>query len=461
MTQPCLRTTRLGSLVAGLLTLSAGQLHAAGFALIEQNVSGLGNAYAGAAASAEDASTIFYNPAGLMYLSGTQLVLAGHAIRPSTEFSGNATGPLGNPISGGNGGDAGGTAFVPNFYYSRELPNNFRFGLGINAPFGLKTEYDADWVGRYQAIESEVKTVNVNPAIAYKAGPKLSVGVGVNIQYIEATLTQAVDQGSACFGRVIQASLAGGASQAAALAAAQATCVPLGLTPEAADADAKVEGDDWSVGFNIGLMYDIAPGTRMGFAYRSKVRQELEGDASFDGAHPLFTGLGVFVPTGVTADVTLPESASLSLYHELNSQWALLADATWTRWSRFDELRVEYDSNQPDTVTTEDWTNSMRYALGVNYRHNSTWLLRAGVAYDEEPIRNAQLRTPRIPGNDRTWLAFGANYRHSPNLSFDVGYAHLFVDDTPIDHTDSNGYNLVGEYENSVDILSAQMNWTF
>jgi long-chain fatty acid transport protein len=454
MFQPQPRNASIGALIACLLTLSTGPVRAAGFALIEQNVSGLGNAYAGTAASAEDASTTFYNPAGLMYLSGTQLVLAGHAVRPSAEFSGDATGPLGNTISGGNGDDAGGTSFVPNFYYSRELPNNFRFGLGINAPFGLKTEYDADWKGRYQAIESEVKTVNINPTIAYQAMPNLSVGVGFNAQYVEATLSQAIDQGSSCIlFRIFQL---GDTPTDAAIA-----CGGIGLTPQGADARAKVEGDDWSYGYNIGLMYDIAAGSRIGFAYRSKIRQKLEGDASFDGAHQLFTGLGMFVPSGVTAGVTLPENVSLSLYHELDNRWALLADATWTRWSRFDELRIAYDSNQSDTVTTEDWTNSTRYALGVNYRHNSAWLLRGGVAYDEEPIRNAQLRTPRIPGNDRTWLAFGANYRHSPNLSFDAGYAHLFVDDTPIDHTDANGYSLEGEYDNAVDILSVQMNWTF
>ena len=131
-----------------LLTISTTQSAAAGFALVEQSVSGLGNAYAGAAASAEDASTVFFNPAGLMYLNGNQLVVGGHIIKPSAEFSGSATNALGAPVSGGDGGDAGNTSLVPNLYYSRKLPNNFVFGLGINAPFGLKTEYDANWVGR-------------------------------------------------------------------------------------------------------------------------------------------------------------------------------------------------------------------------------------------------------------------------------------------------------------------------
>lgn len=441
MTQPPIFSANKSSSIAMLLTLAIGQAHAAGFALIEQSASGLGNAYAGAGASAQDASTIFYNPAGLMYLQGNQFVAAGHIIEPTAEFSGSATNPLSAPISGGNGGDAGATGLVPNLYYSRQLPKGFVFGLGINAPFGLKTEYDSNWVGRYHAIKSELKTININPAIAYKASPNLSVGVGINAQYIDATLTQAVNQFLACASVL-------GAGACGALAGAP-------------DMTAEVKGDDWSFGYNFGLMYDVAQGTRIGFSYRSKIDQKLEGDASFAGANAIFTPFGLFVPTTVKADVTLPESASLSLYHEINNQWSLLADATWTHWSRFQELRIDFASNQPDSVTVEDWNNSMRYSLGVNYRHNSTWLLRAGVAFDEEPIPDAEHRTPRIPGNDRTWLAIGANYAFSPALSLDVAYAHLFVDDTRINNTSATAGNITGTYDNSVDILSAQMNWTF
>lgn len=429
----------LSVMLATLLLFAAGRAQAAGSALIEQGVSGLGNAYAGAAASAEDASTVFFNPAGLMYLQGNQFVAAGHIVKPSAEFSGAAADALGAPVAGGDGGDAGSVSLVPNLYYSRALSNGFMFGLGINAPFGLKTEYDADWVGRYHAIESDLKTVNINPAIAYKASPQLSVGVGVNFQYIEATLSQAVDQRLACLG-------AGFGAACAAVAG---------------DLTAEIEGDDWSYGYNFGLLYEAAPGTRIGFAYRSKIKQELEGDATFAGVDPLFSSVGMFVPTDVSADTTLPESVSLSAYHEIDSRWAVLADATWTRWNHFQELRVEFASNQPDSATVEDWTNSMRYSLGVNYRHNSAWLLRAGAAFDEEPIRSAELRTPRIPGNDRTWLAIGANYRYSSDMSFDVGYAHLFVDDTPINHTSGSAGSITGKYDNGVDILGAQINWTF
>lgn len=446
----------LSAAILTVLVLLNEPVKAAGFALVEQNVSGLGNAYAGAAASAEDASTIYFNPAGMTYLRGNQLVVAGHLVSPSAKFTGTARDPLGNVIAGGSGGDAGDASLVPNLYYSRHLPNDFAFGLGINVPFGLKTEYDAGWAGRYHAIESEVKTINVNPAIAYKAGPNLSVGVGVNIQYIEATLTQAVNSSLSCVS-VVQALFPG-----MNVPAALATCGGFGISATTPDAYAEVEGDDWSYGYNFGLLYKVSPRSRVGFAYRSKIKQELEGDAQFSSVHSFFTGNSLFIPTDVTADVTLPESASLSLYHDINNQWAVLADATWTHWNRFQQLLVDFDNPlQTDSLTVEDWTNSMRYSLGVNYRYDSAWLLRAGVAFDEEPIRNAQYRTPRIPGNDRTWLAVGANFRYSSNLSFDAGYAHLIVDDTSIDHTSVSAGSITGKYDNNVDIVSAQVNWTF
>lgn len=432
------------------LTVSQS-LSAGGFALIEQGASGLGNAYAGAGAAAEDASTLFTNPASSMYLPARQLSVTGHIIKPSTEFSGSArlSPAVGAPlVSGGQGGDAGSASFVPTLFYNHEFSNGFVFGLGISTPFGLSTEYDANWVGRYHAIESEVVTVNINPSIAYKAAPNLSVGVGISAQYIEATLSQAIEQNSACVLNLL--------SQGVPIGTATTSCAPV-----TGDAVGEVEGDDWGFGFNVGLIYELAAGTRIGLSYRSKVDQELEGDASFSNAHPAFTSANVFVPTGVNADVTLPESANLSLYHELTPQWTLLADIMWTRWSRFKELRVRYDSNQPDSVTIEDWDNSMRYALGASYRYDNNWLFRIGAAYDEEPIPNAERRTPRIPGNDRTWLSFGVNYRYSQSLNFDIGYAHLFIKDPRINHSSTTAGTITGTYDNAVDILSAQLNWNF
>jgi long-chain fatty acid transport protein len=396
---------RVNRLAAGLVLAGCTHLaHAAGFALIEQNASGLGNAYAGQAAAATDASTVFFNPAGMSYLPDRQVVLAGHLIKPKAEFSGSST------IGGGTGGDAGDLAFVPNAYFAARLTPDVVLGVGLNAPFGLKTEYDSAWAGRTQAIKSELKTINLNPSIAWKASESLSLGAGVSIQYAEATLTNAS---------------------------------PAGLV--------TVDGDDYGWGFNLGAIWQVGQATRIGLAYRSEVDYTLEGTVTFS-AVPALNG-------PVTADTTLPDSASLSLFHKVDERWDVLVDVTWTGWSDFDELRILRTSGALVGVTPENWDDSYRYSLGANYRFSDKLTLRGGLAFDETPVSDAY-RTARIPDEDRTWVAFGAQYRLSDKSALDFGYAHLFVKDASVNKLES-GVTLSGEYDASVDILSAQYTHSF
>jgi long-chain fatty acid transport protein len=399
----------LGRLTAGpLLAGFAGLTQAAGFALIEQNASGLGNAYAGQAASAQDASTIFFNPAGMTYLPDRQVVLAGHLIKPQAEFSGTVS-PA--SLGGGNGGDAGDLAFVPNAYFAFRLTPDVHLGVGMNAPFGLKTEYDPTWKGRTQAIKSELKTINLNPSIAWKASETLSLGAGVSIQYAEATLTSSANSAGI----------------------------------------ATIQANDYGWGFNLGLLWQPTPATRLGLAYRSEVKHTLEGDVAFSVAS---------VANGqVAAEATLPDSASLSLFHTLSPKWDLLADVTWTGWSDFKELRIVRNGGVLLQVTPENWSDSYRYSAGANYHLNDKLMLRGGVAFDETPVSDA-FRTSRIPDEDRTWLAFGAQYRLSDKSLLDFGYAHLFIKDARINKTEGP-VTLTGTYKGSVDILSAQYTYSF
>ena len=446
---------------AGILTLIAPGVMASGFALLEQSASQMGNAFAGGSAIANDASTIYFNPAGMTRLP-RQLVGGLHVIQTQAEFSGSANDPLGNPVTtGGDGGDAGGVGLVPNLYFTLPINSSIVLGLGINAPFGLSTEYDDDWVGRYQAIESEVTAININPSIAFKATNTLSVGFGVNYQYMDAKLTQNIDQGSLCIPTLMAPPPAGlglgAAAAAAACAAGAGTGIP--LTPQGNDAFAKVEGDDWAGGYNVGLLYEPSADTRVGLAYRSKIKQQLKGDGRFRNAHPLFTSNQVFVNTDVLAAVDLPKTISLSVYHNLNAKWSVMADATRTGWSSFEELRIEYDSFQPDTVVEEDWNDSMRYAVGVDYRYNNQWTFRGGLAFDESPIPDDEHRTARIPGEDRTWVAVGFGYQMTQSLGLDVGYSHLFVEDPEVKSGTLTSGTIEGDYDASVDILSAQLVW--
>ena len=241
--------------------------------------------------------------------------------------------------------------------------------------------------------------------------------------------------------------------------------------PQQADGFVEFDGDNFgslSLGFNFGLLYELSEHSKLGVAYRSEVDMEMDGDANFtvpSSASFVFSS-NLFLDSGITADVALPSSLSFSYSHE-KDKITYLADITWTGWSSFDELRIVYDNtSQPDSLTTENWEDTMRYSFGINYQYSDDVILRTGIALDETPIPSADFRTPRLPGNDRTWLSFGFNYILNQEMSIDVGYSHLFIDDTPINNTFESSVptlaaTLTGEYEAAVDIISVQFNWQY
>jgi long-chain fatty acid transport protein len=440
--------------LAAAVLLLPGVSLAAGFSLIEQSVSSMGTAYANGSSGMDDASTIYYNPASMTRLEGRNASGGVHVIHSNTDFDGKGfydpSLPFFGGASTGNNGkdDIGLTAAVPHGGYSHQLNDQMWMGLTINGPFGLKTKYDNNWVGRYHAIKSDLKTVNINPSIAYEINDKASVGAGVSALYADGELTNAVDGG--LLGSLASIGLGG-------------PPIP-GWVPgsDTLDSFAKLTGDDWGYGWNVGLLLEPTPDTRIGLHYRSKVDLTLEGDIRDNG--PV-----VNLNTGAKLDVTLPPSASLSALHALNPKWTVMADVTWMKWDELDELRVEID-NGSKNVTPLKWDNATRVSVGASYQHNPAWLFRTGVAYDKTPVPKDSLRTPRVPDADRVWLTFGANYHYSKALSFDFGYAHLFVDDPKL-NTDSSfdptlgqssGFHKVkGDYDAAVDIVSVQANWKF
>ncbi|WP_374336993.1 OmpP1/FadL family transporter [Methyloversatilis sp.] len=411
----------------GMLGSSASQ--AAAFQLLEGNASGLGNAYAGTAAVAEDASTVFFNPAGMTFLPGRNVAFSVDLVRPKAEFSNqgsiNATGQAG----GGDGGDAGDWAAIPAGYMTWQLTDQIFAGLGVGAPFGLKTEYDSTWAGRFHAIKSEIKTVNINPSLAFKVSDRLSFGVGVNYQRIDADLTNAINT----------ASLAGAGTSA------------LG----------RIKGDDTAWGWNVGALFQLTPDTRLGVAYRSKLDYKLEGTARFSGSAA--TTLNAVRGGNVTADVELPDMATFSVMQRISDRWTMLGDVSWTGWSSLQELAV----NRTDgvNVTTEElrWRDTWRVAFGGTYAYADALSLKFGLAWDQTPVRDTT-RLPRVPDEDRVWLSFGVQWRPDTTSAVDVGYAHLFVKDASINNnggsTAARG-RLIGEYENSVDILGVQYSTRF
>jgi long-chain fatty acid transport protein len=439
--------------VASALAVLSGGAQASGFALIEQNASGLGNAYAGAAAAAEDASTIYFNPAGMTRIPGRQAVGALHLILPSAKFSDTgSTAALGGFALGGNGGDAGGLAAVPNMYLSWQLDPKWFVGVGVTAPFGLATEYDAGWVGRFHALKSEIKTLNINPSVAYKVNDAWSLGFGVNWQKVEAEITKAVNY-------------------TAVAAAALIPGVPLGT-----EGSNKIEGDDDAWGFNLGLMFHPTPNTNLGFSYRSAMRYTLSGSAAFySRPAPLQAALvvpalaNVIGDSPIDANLKLPASYSFALKHQVDPKWDVLFDATRTEWSSIKQLNIVRSNGFLLEGVPFEWKNTWRVGLGANYRYNQEWTFKGGVAYDQTPTSDVY-RIPRLPDEDRTWLSFGAQYKVSKAGTLDVGYAHLFVKDPKLNLTGPPALtpqlaagrgSLVGSYDNNVNILSAQYRHNF
>lgn len=457
--------------VAALVT----NAQAGGFALIEHGASGLGNAYAGAAAVSADTSTVWFNPAGITEIEGRELAAALHVISADTTFTDQGTtlgARLGGSIaSGPDTASPGGATVVPNFYYVAPINQQWSYGLSIGVPFGSSTEYDDNWKGRYTTIRSGINVIDINPAVSYRVSDKVRLGFGISLQRLSAELSSAVDSGAACLGLAASADTSFNS----------ADCFNAGLLPGDVDNDGfgEVTGDSTAFSFNLGALFVPREDVKIGVAYRHTASHELEGDADFTVNEALQTVLdsntnpasqpltqGFLNNTTATAEVDLPATFSVSAAWEMNKKLQFLGDITWTGWSSFEELRVVFDNPaQPQTLAVQDWEDVFRYSAGLNYAYSTALTLRTGIAFDEEAIPSPQRRTARIPGNDRTWFSLGAGFAVSESLSLDLGYAHLFLDETPIDNSDpesgGTGQVVRGLYDSSVDIVSAQINWAF
>jgi long-chain fatty acid transport protein len=467
--------------IKGVLSLAAlaawpALVEGSGFQLVEQNGSGLGNAYAGQAAGVRDASAVFFNPAVLTRLPGREFVVSVEPVGVSTGFTDQSSAlpflpgqraSLTLPVApGGSGGEAGGWVPVPNAYLSWRVATPVWLGLGVNAPFGLKTEWDADWLGRFHAVTSDVHTLNINPTVAVRLGEALSIGVGADYQRLRAELTQSVAYGGIAFGSA--AALAGPAAAAGILA-------QLGPTGLATEGLGRIEGDSWSWGWNAGAHLRLGESTRIGVSYRSAVQHDLTGQATFQGA-PAFATTGPLGPLGaglnarfaagpVRTEIELPDTLSVAAAFE-SGRVEVLADWTWTGWSSIQELAIVRTDGSALSTVPLHFDDTWRAGLGVNCRLDDRKKLRLGAAYDLSPVQDA-FRTPRLPDEDRVWAAAGLEWKLGEKGALDFGYAHLFVNEAPSNQpnqdtaTSAPSGPLVGQYSAKVNVFSVQFRRSF
>jgi long-chain fatty acid transport protein len=384
-----------------------------GFSLPVQDSLQVGRANAGVVAAASDASTVFHNPAGMTELAGEEILSGATAIYAGYNVDDRGStattpGTGGVPaLLAGQKGDPRTFAVVPTLFYARPMTpsRNFWVGLSLTSPWGLGVEYDDDWFGRYDSIETRLTTVNLSPAMAYRITDWLSIGGGLNVEYADAKLTNALP----------------------------ATLAPGGPSP-ATDGLAKLTGDDVSLGFNVGVLVKPLPRTRIGVHYRSAVKHDLSGKLRVRGlTGPLAGGNG---RSDVDLELNEPDVVAIGIAQEAFSGTTLLAEAQWFNWSRFDELRAQFADGRPDSVRGQDWKDTWSFYGGIEQRLLEHWTLRAGAGYEPTPTTN-EFRNTSLPDGDRVRLGLGVSYDWSDRLRVDLGYAYVFSTREDIDLTRS------------------------
>jgi long-chain fatty acid transport protein len=433
---------------------------AGGYGLNEQGASASGVANADAVANPENASTIYFNPAGMTELEGTQVSFGAAVLDITGDFEGSAVRDNGTPVSGNDGGDFVPTAVVPNLYMTHQLNDTVSVGLGINAPYGLSADYNDDFVGRFFADETDLQVLSFSPAVAFASNNGLSIGASINLLYGEGTLSKFQDNRS------------------------------LGL-PQ--DGHFEVEGDDLAVNYTVGIQFQPVESTRLGMVFRTRTELELEGDARLTNA-PVFGPTG---PTGQTRTLTektvvpleIPDQLSFGVSHRLVDTVTLLASATWTKWSRFESLDVRSDQSDAGTPNEtisflgenkfgepgvighvpEKWKDTWSAAVGVSWQATPAVALKAGYAFDASPVTD-RYRTARVPSSDRQWLTLGGQYAHlRSGWTVDLAAGYLIIDDPEVDEQEYTSDNqptpgaarLTGNYEIDAWGAAVQFSKTF
>ncbi|WP_336367371.1 OmpP1/FadL family transporter [Marinobacter sp. C2H3] len=414
------RAVRLATLaaIAAPATALAG-----GFSLNEQSASAMGVANAGTAANPENATTVLFNPAGMSQLSGTNLSFGAAVLDIDAEAKdgAKATNQLGLPVQGSGGGDIADPAVLPNVYLTHEVNDNIDVGFGIHAPYGLAADYENDFVGRFFADKTELTAIEFTPSIAVSNGQGLSMGAGINIIYAEGRLSRSLDNSAAGY------------------------AVSGGTNPNLYDEGyADVQGDDVGVTFRVGFLYELSPETQLGLTAQTGTELKLKGDA--DLTNYVNPAAGVFTPVNVSEKVkvplAIPESITFGARHQLTDSVTLLAGATFSKWSRFEELDIisdevggpVTDAPQKGAIinhVTEKWQDTWQFNVGAIWQATPQWALKAGYAWDESPV-NDKYVTARVPSEDRHWLALGAQWKDAQSgWTVDASVGTLIFADNP------------------------------
>ncbi|MBP6791286.1 MULTISPECIES: outer membrane protein transport protein [Aeromonas] len=419
------------SLIAAAVTLASTQTFAAAFQLNEHSASGLGRAYAGEAAIADNAAVLSRNPAAMTTFDKMALSVSGTYIKPDVDVAGDIyAGPT--KLAPSSESDIAPDAFVPATYFIQPLNDQWAWGIGLFSNYGLSTEYSKTFAAGAGAGDTELLTFNINPNIAYRINSSFSVGAGINAVYAAAELNR--------YAGALSAAIPGANSDTRL---------------------AHLKGDTWGFGWNVGTLYEINENNRLALTYRSQV------DLSFDGDFQGATSLNRVVDGNLKLD--LPAQAEFAGYHRLNQQFAVHYSVNWTDWSAFQELKATSSGcnmpGQPGVCLNkpEKFKDSTRYSLGGTWYVNPSWEARIGFAYDNTPIE-PEYRSLSIPDSDRVWYSAGATYHIDKDMSVDFGMAYLDGKEVDVNEglrSHDDGLRWKGTSHGNALLASAQFNMKF
>ncbi|GLQ86643.1 OmpP1/FadL family transporter [Dyella flagellata] len=452
----------LGLAIAGALAMPQ-QAHASSFQLKEDTAQAMGRAYAGSATAGGDVSVVANAPAAMSDLKGTYFEADVTAINFSAQFSGSAHDVLGNPISGGNGGDAGTTMPLPSFFFATQLTDRLHVGASITVPFGFKTTYDNDWVGRYNSVYSKFESLDGTMSASFDVTDNLSIGASAIAQRTSATLTNAINFSSVALGLA-------GPGTALNLPVNQVYA----LVPPGSDGLARISGASWAWGWQAGAYWKVTSQDKLSFNYRSKITHRLQGTANFNVPDNVSALVGQLAPalgltpatlpfqhTTGTALFTTPSTATVSYWHQ-EQQFGFGADVAWTGWDVFKNLTVNYGNpTQPTTTQMFNWHNSWYFSVGGDYYLTDKLTLRGGFGYDTTPT-TAAFREPRVPDETRKLVSAGVGYKATDHFSINASYAHIFVNRASINGAVSpTGDVLSGSFDDAGNLFALSAIYKF
>ena len=420
----------LTSAIMGASLLFAGQTFAAGYYVDEQSAIRLGDAFSGGAASASDASAAYYGPAS-MILVRDEVAINASAVSVSSRFSGDAT-TIGGAKINGTAAKNSSTDVLPSLYFVKHLDPDLAIGGFINAPYATASEFGKQSVARYQAADSEITGIDIGASFALRVHEKVTIGGSLIAQYLKAKTGVAVDAQAVCLGAEAAGSCAGSFD-------------PLQLGSDTYDGYFEMEGHNTVMGIQLGVLVELTDNSRIGFNYRTEMKHSLAGDATVDfnpNSQGFATAAGL-IPANGTAkgrvEMTTPESASISYFHQLNDL-SLQADFTYTDWTSFNTLDIESNDPAIQALTSEpkvhNWRESYRIAVGANYKLDEKITVRGGMAFDTTPIKSQYVQ-PDFPFGNYKAISLGATYSISQDTAIDMGIQHTLKQERDMDSTAS------------------------